>query len=132
MSNLLQVLEQKAKSMDVQITKARTVSIDEATWIKTKKKVEQLPANLDTIAQMIADCDNVVQGSFGKCMFQGKCHRNLVTLQAFLETKPHTIFINTYVCPEHEFKNVSYVALNNDHNVAYVRELRVNHEPTDL
>lgn len=132
MSNLLQVLEQKAKSMDVQIKKARTVTIDEATWIKTKKYVDQLPANLDTIARMIADCENITKGDFGKCKFQGKCHRSLITLQAFLEQEPYQIFISAYVCPEHEFKNLSYVALNSNHNVAYVRELRVNHEPVSI
>ena len=101
MSSLLQVLENKAKSMDVQIKKARTVSIDEATWIKAKRRVDEFPANLDRIAEEIANCENVVQGTFGKCRFQGKCHRNLVTLHS-------------------------------DHNVVYVREVRVNYEPVDM
>jgi len=130
MSNqLLGALQARAESMDVQIKKAKPMQPQDVAWERLKQNVDNLPANLNTIGKMIVDCENVTQGTFGKCGFQGKCTRQITVVEAVLEKTPHALSIIAHVCPEHEYKTIRYVATNSERNVVYVRDIVKSYDP---
>lgn len=130
MSNdLLGALQARAQSMDVQIKKAKPMQPQDLAWERLKQNVENLPANLNTIGKMIVDCEDVRQSTFGKCNFQGKCTRQITIVEATLEKEPHNLAIIAHVCPEHEYKTISYVATNVERGVVYVRSIVKSYDP---
>jgi len=128
MQGILNALENRAQSMDVQIAQAKPLAADDVQWAKLKQVVDSMTANLNEIGQMIVGCKVIKKSPFGKCGFQGKCHRQTTIIEAYLKTtskdQPLSLAIVAYVCPEHEYKNLSYVATNFATGVVYEREIK--------
>ena len=119
--------------MDVQIAQAKPLEADDLAWEKLKQVVDGLTANLNEISQMIVGCKVIKKSPFGKCGFQTKCHRQTTIVEAYLKTtskdQPLSLAIVAYVCPEHEYKNLSYVATNFAKGVIYQREIIKKYTP---
>lgn len=130
MGNILDVLEKRAGSLDVQIAKAQPMTADEAAWLQIKAKVDKADTGKSHLEQLLLSAPNMTRSNAsGKCNFQNKCIANCTKLEVVLEDKkPFTMGLVAVICPQHEFKHLYYYAINAFSNSMYVRDIIKNYD----
>ncbi len=130
--SILDIINQRANSLDVQVAKSKPVSVDELPWIETIRRVNEMPANMGMIEDIVrskkAVPGAVIDSMYGHCN-KDKCTQDAVRIEVSLEKDPFEIQLLLYVCGNHGTKNAMYVAFNSQKNVVYRRKIIVNFEP---
>lgn len=130
--NLIDIVNQKAESMDVQYSKAQVVPVDEIPWRQTQARVEALPVRFDQIEaivkKLVSVRDAVKTSSYGKCGKE-KCFENTTRIEVLIEGGEFPIQFISYSCPVHGTKNAHYVAINDQKSTVYRKKLLQNYEP---
>ncbi len=116
MKTLGSMIQERAKDMDVQLTKAREVSPDESRWIRVKAYVRRLPFDYKSVFMKALQ----EEGSP-----RIKRHRRNTTWDIDVSARFEgiEILLNIVETFTGEVKRASYFAFDKGRNVCFVRDL---------